>query len=117
MTVSAKAAIVLHDWLAGQHNLFNQSLIPSRFQKKLAKSNSFSWTVATSQDARFPTTKGGNKPTSEGGFLAAYSERLLDLASSDSNVHTLLLEVTQLLKSPLALYNPQIVWRVLSKNS
>lgn len=117
MTVSAKAAIVLHDWLAGQHNLFNQSLIPSRFQKKLAKSNSFSWTVATTQDARFPTTKGGNKPTSEGGFLAAYSERLLDLTSSDSNVHTLLLEVTQLLKSPLALYHPQIVWRVLSKNS
>lgn len=117
MTVSAKAAIVLHDWLAGQHNLFAQSLIPSRFQKKLAKSNSFSWTVATTQDARFPTTKGGNKPTLEGGFLAAYSERLLDLTSSDSNVHTLLLEVTQLLKSPLALYHPQIVWRVLSKNS
>lgn len=43
MTVSAKAAMVLRDWLAGQHNrLFAQELVPSRFQKKVsAKQFSF----------------------------------------------------------------------------
>lgn len=113
MTVSAKAAMVLSDWLARQHN---QRLIPSRFQKKLAQSNSFSWNVATSQDSRFPTTKGGSKPDRSGGLFAAYAERMLELTTTDSTIATVLLEVTQQLKSPLALFSPQIVWRVL-KNS
>lgn len=113
MTVSAKAAMVLNDWLAGRHN---QKLIPSRFQKKLAQSNSSSWNVATSQDSRFLTTKGGSEPSQSGGLFAAYAERLLDLTTTDSTVATLLLEVTQQLKSPLAFFSPQILWRVLRKS-
>jgi flavin-dependent dehydrogenase len=52
MTVSALSAMVLRDWLSQRHSRSpDGSLIPSRFQKSLAKSNSLSWTLATGQEA------------------------------------------------------------------
>lgn len=117
MTVSALSAIVLRDWLRDQHSRSTDgSLMPSRFQKNLAKSNSLHWALATGQDLRFPTTSGGSKPSRLGGLLHWYTERLLDRANSDANLHTLFIEIAHLLKSPLALYHPKVVFRVLSRN-
>jgi hypothetical protein len=107
MTVSAIAATILRDCLS--------DLQPARFQKKLAKSNSLSWMLATEQDLRFATTKGGSKPVSKGGFLDVYMQRLLKLTNSDPKMNALLMEVGHLLKSPLALYHPQVVFQVLTK--
>ncbi len=42
--------------------------LPARFQKRLAKSNSLSWMLATGQDLRFATTQGGGKPIKSDGF-------------------------------------------------
>ncbi|MEO0970178.1 MAG: hypothetical protein AAFX80_18075 [Cyanobacteria bacterium J06639_18] len=39
----------------------------------------------------------------------------MKLAHSDPDVLSLFLEVSQLLKSPFALYHPKIMWRVLSQ--
>lgn len=109
MTVSALSAMVLQDWLN------NRELIPSRFQTSLAKSNSFHWALATGQDLQFPTTSGGSKPGWLGGVLHWYTERVLQLANSDSNLHTLFMEIAHLLKSPIALYHPKIVFHVLRR--
>jgi len=107
MTVSAIAATILRDCLG--------DLNPARFQKKLAKSNSLSWMLATGQDLRFATTQGGSRPVKSGGFFTAYTERLLKLTNSDPKINALLMEVAHLLKSPLALYHPQIAFKVLTK--
>ena len=112
MTVSALSAMVLRDWLSERHSR-DGNFISSRFQKSLAKSNSLHWALATGQDSLFPTTSGGSKPSRLGGMLHGYTERLLELANSDPNLHTLFIEVAHLLKSPLALYHPKIVFRVL----
>jgi hypothetical protein len=107
MTVSAIAATILRDCLG--------NLNPARFQKKLAKSNSLSWMLATGQNLRFATTQGGSRPVKSGGFFTAYTERLLKLTNSDPKINALLMEVAHLLKSPLALYHPQIAFKVLTK--
>jgi 2-polyprenyl-6-methoxyphenol hydroxylase-like FAD-dependent oxidoreductase len=114
MTVSALSAMVLRDWLSQRHSRSpDGSLIPSRFQKSLAKSNSLSWTLATGQDSRFPTTSGGSKPSRLGGLLHWYTNRLLQLAKEEQDLHALLIEITHMLKSPIAFYHPKVVFRVL----
>jgi len=40
---------------------------------------------------------------------------LLKLTNSDPKMNALLMEVAHLLKSPLALYHPQIAFKVLTK--
>ena len=116
MTVSALSAMVLKDWLEDSQRRFaNRSLIPSRFQKSLAKSNSFHWMLATGQDSRFPTTAGRVDSSWIGKLFGWYTQQLIESASLDADLHTLFLEISQLLKSPLALYHPKIVFRVLSQ--
>lgn len=114
MTISAIATTILRDWL--NQNQFSGDLKPARFQKKLAKSNSLAWMLATGQDLRFATTNGGgDKPIKSGGFIQAYTDKLLKLTNCDPKMNALLMEVAHLLKSPLALYHPQVVFQVLTK--
>ncbi len=116
MTVSALSAIVLRDWLRQSHSQFsNSSLMPSRFQKSLAKSNSPHWMLATGLDSRFPTTSGKSKPSRSGGLMHWYTDRLLLLANEDGDLHTLFMEITHLIKSPLALFHPKVVFRLLGR--
>jgi hypothetical protein len=115
MTVSALSAMVLQDELKKSNNLMSTT-----FQKNLAKSNSLHWALATTQDLDFPTTTHfpaiqGRKKTGLGKLMQWYSKRLLSSTTDDSDLHTLMMEVAHLLKSPLALYYPKVVLRVLSK--
>ena len=114
MTVSALSAMVLRDWLGEpQNRVNNRSLMPSRFQKSLAKSNSPHWTLATGQDLRFLTTSSVSKPSRFGRLLHWYTDRVLSLAHEEPDFHTLLVEIGQLVKSPAALFHPKVVLRVL----
>lgn len=114
MTVSALSAIILRDWLNDPRSrLADGSYISSRFQKSLAKSNSLHWSLATTQDSRFPTTEGGKLPERSSNLLTWYTKRLLMKTNSDASLHTILMEVVHLLKSPLALYHPLVIFRVL----
>ncbi len=114
MTASALSAMVLRDWLREPQNHADGSLLPSRFQKSLAKSNAQHWTLATGQDLRFPTTSGGSKPSRRTGLLHWYTERLLLMANQDPSLHALLMEIAHLLKSPAALFHPKVVFRVVT---
>ncbi len=112
MTVSALSALVLRDWLAQYPK---NNLPAGEFQKSLAKSNSLSWSLATAQDLRFPTTAGrrDSGPGWLGKLMHGYSDRLLQMANEDPDLHTLFMEVAHLLKSPLALYHPKVMLRTL----
>ncbi len=114
MTVSALSAMVLRDWLSEPHSRFaSHSLMPSRFQKSLAKSNSPHWALATGQDSRFLTTSGVSKPSRFGRLMNWYFDRVFLLAHKEPDLHTLFVEIAQLIKSPVALFHPQVVLRVL----
>ena len=113
MTVSALGATVLRDWLKRSSK---QELDVNRFQKKLAKSNALSWSLATAQDSRFPTTAGRIETGFKGDqLLQRYTERLMRKTTSDPRLHTRLMEVAHLLRSPFWLYHPATVFRVLKK--
>lgn len=111
MTVSALSAIVLKDWL----NTSSMSN-PTSFQKNLAKSNQLHWMIATSQDSRFPTTAGRNQSGKLDKVLGWYMQQLEIMASEQSSIQTLVMEIAHLLKSPIALYHPSIVLRVLARS-
>lgn len=111
MTVSALSAIVLKDWLKTS-NMSN----PASFQKNLAKSNQLHWMIATSQDSRFPTTAGRNQSGKLDKVLGWYMQQLEIMASEQSSIQTLVMEIAHLLKSPIALYHPSIVLRVLARS-
>ncbi|WP_026734272.1 FAD-dependent oxidoreductase [Fischerella sp. PCC 9605] len=109
MTVSALSAMLLKDWLS------DTELQPSRFQKNLAKSNSFHWMLATTQDSRFLTTLGRKEPSWANKLLVWYNQTLIESSNVDTELRTLFVEITHLLKSPLTFYHPQVVFRVLTQ--
>ena len=110
MTVSALGAKTLQAWLDKSKGIDN-----NRFQKQLAKNNSFHWMMATSQDSRFPTTVGGKQ--SKGGtvdkLMKGYMNKLISKSASEPQLHLMFLEVAHLLRSPLYLYHPATIWQVL----
>lgn len=117
ITVSALSAIVLQNWMHKQTSWFlSDSLLTSSFQKSLAKNNSFHWNLATVMDSRFPTTSSARKPNPLGKLLNWYTNRLLQVSNRDPNFHTLLIEVGQLLKSPIVLFHPSVMIYALSKS-
>ena len=111
MTVSALGAKVLQTWLSKSIKLDN-----NRFQKQLAKSNSFHWMLATSQDSRFSTTVGGKQRESGivDKLMSGYMNQLIRKSASKSSLHLRFLEVAHLLRSPLYLYHPVTIWQVLT---
>ena len=112
MTVSALGAKTLQTWLDKSKGKLDNN----RFQKQLAKSNSFHWMSATSQDSRFPTTVGGKQ--SKGGIvdklMTGYMNKLTSKSASEPQLHLMFLEVAHLLRSPLYLYHPATIWQVLT---
>ncbi|MEL6928162.1 MAG: monooxygenase [Cyanobacteria bacterium J06600_6] len=116
MTVSALGAKTLQAWLdkSAVGKLDN-----NHFQKQLAKNNAFHWTIATSQDSRFPTTIGGQQK-SEGvvsKLMTGYMNRLASASATKPSLHLMFIEVTHLLRSPLYLYHPTVVWQVLTSKA
>ena len=112
MTASALGAKILQSWL---QRSVNQKLDNNSFQQQLAKSNASHWTLATSQDTRFPTTVGGtNKPSIIGNLMTGYANKLMNKSMHEPELHLLFVEVTHLLRSPLALYHPRVVLQVLT---
>ena len=113
MTVSALGAKTLQGWLKKSSR---GKLDNNRFQKQLAKSNSFHWMLATSQDSRFPATVGG-KAAQENvveRLMTGYMNQLIAKSAIKPDLHLKFLEIAHLLRSPLYFYHPAVVWQVLT---
>ena len=112
MTVSALGAKTLQEWLDKSSP---DKLDNNRFQQQLAKSNSFHWMMATSQDSRFPSTVGRiNKEGIVNQLITGYMNRLLRKSAVEPRLHVMFMEVAHLLRSPLSLYHPAVIWQVLT---
>jgi len=116
MTVSALAAIVLRDWLEKVQKDF--IFANNEFQKNLAKSNSSAWMLATTSDSRFLETKGRLEANTSkniiGQLMQKYMEKLFKQATVDPQLFILFMSINNDIRSPLALYHPSVIFKVLS---
>ncbi|MGB5637168.1 MAG: hypothetical protein WBM86_30900 [Waterburya sp.] len=46
-------------------------------------------------------------------LMTGYMNKLLSKSASEPSLHLLFLEVSHLLRSPLSLYHPTVIWRVM----
>ncbi|MCU0553093.1 MAG: monooxygenase [Leptolyngbya sp. Prado105] len=105
MTVSGLSALVLQRWLAKSKS--------ANFQKQLAQSNVFPWSLATGFDSKFPTTKGAIAPNPIAKLFQAYTNRLTEIAQNDIEVHLQFLQMAHMLKSPNVLFHPKLILKAL----
>jgi flavin-dependent dehydrogenase len=85
-----------------------------RFQKRIANANSFPWLLGTSEDFRWPLTE-GNKPNLIVRFMQIYSYHVMLLTSESMIATRSFFEMIHVLKSPLVLFHPVIIIRILWK--
>jgi 2-polyprenyl-6-methoxyphenol hydroxylase-like FAD-dependent oxidoreductase len=113
MTVAALSALVLQDEL--KRAMQKATLIPdsAQFQKQLARSNAIHWMLATGQDSRFVTTAGRVQPGWVGKAMGWYMQQLMRTTSVDEQLHLQFVAVAQALQSPLALYHPKVMLRMI----
>jgi 2-polyprenyl-6-methoxyphenol hydroxylase-like FAD-dependent oxidoreductase len=117
MTVAALEAHALQVCLQQQQNT-NPRRSPAdlaqRFQKAVAKEVNESWFIATSEDFRYPETKGQRLPITR--LVNWYMGRIHDLVSTDRRATLCFYEVMNMVKPPLVLFEPHILFSILFRS-
>lgn len=113
MTVAALSSLILQDWLRRGRQKATPLPDSTQFQKQLAQSNALHWMLATGQDSRFPTTTGRTESGWLGKAMGRYMQQAIRATSMDEKLHLQFVAVTQALQSPLTLYHPRTMLRVL----
>ena len=121
ITVAAIAATILDKSLYDlrKTNRMKRKLgFSKRFQKRIAKANSFPWLLGTSEDFRWPITE-GNNPNLFVRFMQKYSYQVMLLTTESIIATRSFFEMIHMLKSPLVLFHPviiiRIIWKIIRK--
>jgi 2-polyprenyl-6-methoxyphenol hydroxylase-like FAD-dependent oxidoreductase len=101
----------LTTWRGGNSSLRGFS---RHFQKRLAKMNQFPWIISTGQDYRLPISVGAKQPVSAR-LLMPYADRLAKLSDHEPALATKLNETIHLIRSPLWMVSPTVVFSVLRR--
>jgi 2-polyprenyl-6-methoxyphenol hydroxylase-like FAD-dependent oxidoreductase len=116
MSVAAMEARTLDTCLREQQESTGNARLasfPQRFQQAIAKEIKAPWMLATGYDLRFPGTEGHR---SLGMYLLNwYISRVIGLTASHPFVTATFFQVWHLLKPLRSLFEPRIVWAVLSR--
>ena len=80
------------------------------FHKRLARIAQQVWLLATSEDARWPTTLGIDSDSWLRRANYWYIDKVLEAAVDNFTVRKTFVEVNQLLVPPTKLFHPQIMW-------
>ncbi len=118
MTAAALAGLTLANCLEQQKvDISDRNLLglSRRFQKQLARINETPWLMATSDDLRWSTTVGA-KPDLKMRLMHKYIENVIATACNNKYVYQRFIEVAHLIKSPTALFTPDIFLQVLLGN-
>lgn len=107
MTVAALGAQALDKYLERSHYQ-NFSL---GFQQCLARQLTFPWLVTTSEDFRWAMTT-GERPGFTRQKLQRFFDRVTQVAQKDPQINRVALEIGHLVKSPVYLITPSILWKV-----
>lgn len=115
MTAAAMSALTLARCLSeqSQHRFTGFAY---RFQHQLAKVNATAWMMATSEDLRWATTKGG-QPTTSQRLLHWYLDQVRRLTVEHPDALQAFMEVLHLIKPPATLFQPAILVPVLQRAS
>jgi hypothetical protein len=112
MTTAALDASILnsclHEYLRAHRDLQGFAV---RFRKRVAKAAMVPWLLATGEDFRYPETDGRRPPGMR--LLNWYSGRVHVLSGSQPLTTLRFYEVLHMLKSPMALFAPRILFAVL----
>jgi hypothetical protein len=115
MSVAAREAKILDTCLREQQSwtgTHKKSSFPRRFQKAIVKEIKTPWMVATGQDLRYPETEGRRSPSTQ--LFNWYLLRVLGLTARNPFVAATFFQVWHLLKPLRWLFEPRMVWAVLS---
>jgi 2-polyprenyl-6-methoxyphenol hydroxylase-like FAD-dependent oxidoreductase len=113
MSVAAKEARLLHQMLHTEERRGNHALtgFGPRFHHAMASVVAVPWSLATSEDCRYPQAA-GHRPWGVT-FLQWYVAQIFALSATRTEVYGSFLEVLNLLKNPPTLLAPSILWQVL----
>ncbi len=116
MSVAAIEAKTLNTCLREQQSCTgnnNLASFPQRFQKAIAKEIKTAWMLATGEDLRYPETEGHRSFGTH--LFNWYTRRVIGLTASHPLVTATFFQVQHLLKPLVSLFEPRIVWAVLSR--
>jgi hypothetical protein len=88
------------------------SSFPQRFQKAIAREIKTAWMLSTGEDLRYPETEGHRSLGTR--LFNWYLRRVIGLTPSHPFVTAAFFQVWHLLKPLSSLFEPRIVWAVLS---
>jgi 2-polyprenyl-6-methoxyphenol hydroxylase-like FAD-dependent oxidoreductase len=117
MSVAALSARELDEQLRAQRRRRpdgDLSGLERRFQQRLAKVVATSWMMATSEDARWPTTEGRQSDLGTR-VLHWYMDQLLELVPERPDIYEVFLHINHMITPPTALFHPRIVAAVLRR--
>ncbi len=86
---------------------------PQRFQRAIAREIRTPWMLSTGEDLRYPGTEGHRSLGTR--LFNWYTHRVIRLTASDLRVTAAFFRVQHLLKPLISLFEPRIVWAVLSR--
>lgn len=117
MTTSVLAAVTLDKCLGSYFRRRGERELTGfakYFQKRLAKTNTTPWLMATSEDFRHPATIGGkrNRMTQ---MFHTYLDQVQELAADRPSVYKTFAGVVQLVYSPLSLFQPGVLFPLLAR--
>lgn len=114
MSSAAMEAEVLHQLLR-ETDRHDYTGLAARFQKAIVVETAGAWLVSTSEDMRYPDVEGA-KPSLQDRFAHRYFDLVAQAMPHDKVVTGKFIEVLNILQSPMALFRPDIVVRVLAAN-
>jgi 2-polyprenyl-6-methoxyphenol hydroxylase-like FAD-dependent oxidoreductase len=117
ITVTAMTAVAL-DHLLAEHRRrpgVDPAALARRFQRQVARTSAGAWTMATSEDLRYPWTEGGrlDLPTR---IMHRYADRVLEVANGNPKVNTAFVNVVNLRHPPTSLFRPRVLVPVLARH-
>lgn len=113
MTVSAMGALALKAHLQTSPSEQFPSGWAMSFQKVLAKINHTAWLLATGEDFRWPTTKGG-EPDIRTRIMHRYVNRVAQVYCRDPEVARIFFEIVHMIRPPTELLGPRVLGPVMA---
>jgi 2-polyprenyl-6-methoxyphenol hydroxylase-like FAD-dependent oxidoreductase len=116
MTVTAMTALALDQILAEHRRRSDTDPLGSarRAQRQVARTSAGAWTMATTEDLRYPWTEGArlDPPTR---IMHRYADRVLEVANGNPKVNTAFVNVVNLRHPPTSLLRPGVLLPVLTR--
>lgn len=106
---------MIHQQSKKDIRLTNLKGLGKQFQKKLSKINYLPWFLTTTEDFRWPTTKGKKPSNPLLKLLQRYLDRVLLLVPYSNEATLAFFGLMHMTESPLVVFRPKIVFQVLVK--